>query len=132
MNDENLGSFRDLTASERRALASKAGKASAKKRRQLKTWKEITRAVLAMPLKNGKIDKNIKSIADAKGKNIKVRDAMIIAQVVQAMKGNPKAFEMLLSLSGLFEEEKAEQAAASNPFDGVSTEDIKRLVDGDE
>ena len=117
MNDENLGSFRDLTASERRALASKAGKASAKKRRQLKT---------------GKIDKNIKSIADAKGKNIKVRDAMIIAQVVQAMKGNPKAFEMLLSLSGLFEEEKAEQAAASNPFDGVSTEDIKRLVDGDE
>ena len=132
MGNDNLRSLGTLTMEERREIAKKAGKASVKKRRQLKAWKEITRAVLAMPLKNGKTDKNIKSIADAKGKNIKVQDAMIIAQVVQAMKGNPKAFEMLLSLSGIFEEEKAEQAAASNPFDGVSTEDIKRLVDGDE
>lgn len=112
---------------ERREIAKKAGKASVKKRRQLKAWKEITRAVLAMPLKNGKIDKNIKSIADAKGKNIKVQDAMIIAQVVQAMKGNPKAFEMLLSLSGLMDD----STEAGNPFDGVTTEDLKKLVDND-
>lgn len=132
MGNDNLIPSSSRTPEERREIAKKAGIASGKKRRQLKAWKEITRAVLAMPLKNGKIDKNIKSIADVKGKNIRVQDAMVIAQVMQAMKGNQKAFEMLLSLSGIFEEEKAEQAAASNPFDGVSTEDIKRLVDGDE
>lgn len=71
MGNDNLRSLGTLTTEERREIAKKAGKASVKKRRQLKAWKEITRAVLAMPLKNGKIDKNIKSIADAKGKKKK-------------------------------------------------------------
>lgn len=112
---------------ERREIAKKAGIASGKKRRQLKAWKDITRAVLAMPIKSGKLDKNIKSIADAKGKNIRVQDALVIAQVMQAMKGNPKAFEMLLSLSGLMDD----STEAGNPFDGVTTEDLKKLVDND-
>jgi|GEM_PF-3006742 len=128
MGNDNLIPNDARTPEERRKNARKAGIASGKKRRQLKAWKDITRAVLAMPIKSGKLDKNIKSISDAKGKNIKVQDAMIIAQVVQAMKGNPKAFEMLLSLSGLMDD----STEAGNPFDGVTTEDIKRLVDGDE
>lgn len=46
---------------------------------------------------------------------------------MQAMKGNPKAFEMLLSLSGLMDD----STEAGNPFDGVTTEDLKKLVDND-
>lgn len=127
MGNDNLRSLGTLTMEERREIAKKAGIASGKKRRQLKAWKDITRAVLAMPIKSGKLDKNIKSIADAKGKNIRVQDALVIAQVMQAMKGNPKAFEMLLSLSGLMDD----STEAGNPFDGVTTEDLKKLVDND-
>ncbi len=127
MGNDNLIPNDARTPEERREIAKKAGIASGKKRRQLKAWKDITRAVLAMPIKNGKLDKNIKSIADAKGKNIRVQDALVIAQVMQAMKGNPKAFEMLLSLSGLMDD----STEAGNPFDGVTTEDLKKLVDND-
>nr|DAE71062.1 MAG TPA: hypothetical protein [Caudoviricetes sp.] len=127
MGNDNLRSLGTLTMEERREIAKKAGIASGKKRRQLKAWKDITRAVLAMPIKNGKLDKNIKSIADAKGKNIRVQDVLVIAQVMQAMKGNPKAFEMLLSLSGLMDD----STETGNPFDGVTTEDLKKLVDND-
>lgn len=127
MGNDNLIPSNARTPEERREIAKKAGIASGKKRRQLKTWKDIARAVLAMPIKNGKLDKNIKSIADAKGKNIRVQDALVIAQVMQAMKGNPKAFEMLLSLSGLMDD----STEAGNPFDGVTTEDLKKLVDND-
>lgn len=127
MGNDNLIPSNARTPEERRKNARKAGIASGKKRRQLKAWKDITRAVLAMPIKSGKLDKNIKSITDAKGKNIRVQDALVIAQVMQAMKGSPKAFEMLLSLSGLMDD----STEAGNPFDGVTTEDLKKLVDND-
>ena len=134
MNDENLVSNDKRTPSERRENARKAGKASGRKRRALKNWRELTREVLNMPIKPGKVDQKIKSLAEAKGKNLRVQDAMILAQTVQAMKGNVKAFGLLAELSGLFDDGTPDQQILAVPddtnliipaFDGLSA-DIKR------
>lgn len=134
MNDENLVPNDKRTPSERRENARKAGRASGQKRRALKTWKELTREVLNMPIKPGKVDRKVKSLAEAKGKNLRVQDAMILAQTVQAMKGNTKSFGLLAELSGLFDMEAPTQQPLTVPddttliipaFDGLSA-DIKR------
>lgn len=44
MGNDNLIPSNARTSGERREIAKKAGKASVKKRRQLKAWKDITRA----------------------------------------------------------------------------------------
>lgn len=137
MNDENLNKgdkFKFRSGEEAARNGQKGGQASGRKRRALKTWKELTREVLSMPMKPGKVDKKIKSLAEAKGKNLRVQDAMILAQTVQAMKGDTKAFGMLAELSGLFDMEAPTQQPLTVPddtnliipaFDGLSA-DIKR------
>ena len=137
MNDENLNKgekFKFRSGEEAVRNGQKGGQASGRKRRALKTWKELTREVLSMPMKPGKVDKKIKSLAEAKGKNLRVQDAMILAQTVQAMKGDTKAFGMLAELSGLFDMETPAQQPLAVPddtnliipaFDGLSA-DIKR------
>ena len=134
MNNENLIPSNKRTPSERREIAQKAGRASGKKRRQLKTWKQLAQEVLAMPIKDGKVDKKIKSLADAKGKNLRVQDAMILAQTVQAMKGDTKAFGLIAELSGLFDTDGPDLQPLAVPddtnliipaFDGLAA-DIKR------
>lgn len=100
-NLDNLIPNEQRTPEERRRNASKAGKASGKKRRQLRDWKEVASAVLSLPVKEGAIDKRIKSIAGAKGKNIDAQTAIIMAQVVQAIKGNPKSAQLLLELTNV-------------------------------
>lgn len=49
VNLQNLGSFADLTAEERRAMASKAGKASVAARRARKTMREALMEAMQMP-----------------------------------------------------------------------------------
>ena len=100
-NLDNLIPNEQRTPEERRRNASKAGKASGKKRRQLRDWKEVASAVLSLPVKEGAIDKRIKSIAGVKGKNIDAQTAIIMAQVVQAIKGNPKSAQLLLELTNV-------------------------------
>ncbi|MDY6084631.1 MAG: PBSX family phage terminase large subunit [Dialister sp.] len=110
------------------------GIASGKKRAQLKSWKEVINAFLNTPLKPGRVSGTIKSLAEARGMNLRAQDAMVLMQIAQAMKGNTKAFELLVGLSGLFNEEQGEITPLAIPddtgliipaFDGLAA-DIKR------
>lgn len=98
-NLDNLIPNEQRTPEERRRNAIKAGKASGKKRRQLRDWKEVASTVLSLPLKEGDVDKQVKSIADAKGKNIDAQTAVMIGQVVRAIKGDAKAAEFVFTLT---------------------------------
>lgn len=71
----------------------RGGIASAEARRKKKAMKEIISAVLSMPLKYGKHNdvEDIKNFAALKGKNISVEEAMLIAQIQKAMKGDTAA-----------------------------------------
>lgn len=103
-NEQNLIKNEDLTPSQRRANASKAGKASAKKRAERKTLREE----LLLLLEEGEMQKKI-SLSLLQG----------------ALNGNTKAFEIIRDTIG----EKPKE----NIKVGVSYEDyIKKVEDEEE
>ncbi len=124
-NAENLIPNSERTPSERRANASKAGKASGKARRAKKgLCGEVANLVLDMSVSNGKkVDvKSIKSLAEVSGKNIKVQDALVLTLVKNALAGNIKALQMLIELT-----EQSSQAGATAADDELSAS-LKELA----
>lgn len=69
------------------------GKKSGETKRRKKKMKETLEVLMAMPLKRGKCNdpEQIKAFADLKGKNISVQDAILIAQIQKALKGDDAA-----------------------------------------
>ena len=108
-NEENLKPFGSgkLTESEERELQRKGGKNSGKSRsikaREKEEWAEL----LSLPMKSGKVDK-IKSLADVKGANLTVSKAMKAKIVSEVLKGNLRAYELLLRCVGMDEPEPQE------------------------
>lgn len=97
---DNLNPVR--TEGEARAKGRKGGIASGIARREKKAMKETLEALLSMPLKSGKatdIDA-IKNLAAVKGKNITVQEAIMLAQIQKAMKGDTRAAEFIRDSSG--------------------------------
>jgi hypothetical protein len=123
-NAENLIPNSERTPSERRANASKAGKASGKARRAKRTMREVANLVLDMSVSDGKkVDvKSIKSLAEVSGKNIKVQDALVLTLVKNALAGNIKALQMLIELT-----EQSSQAGATAADDELSAS-LKELA----
>ncbi len=123
-NIENLIPNSERTPSERRANASKAGKASGKARRAKRTMREVANLVLDMSVSDGKkVDvKSIKSLAEVSGKNIKVQDALVLTLVKNALAGNIKALQMLIELT-----EQSSQAGATAADDELSAS-LKELA----
>ena len=110
-NEENLkplGSDK-LTKSEQREIQRKGGIASGKARsikaREKAEWEEL----LNLPMKSGKVDK-IKSLADVKGANLTVSKAMKAKIVSEVLKGNLRAYELLLRCVGIDEPEPQESS----------------------
>ena len=98
-NEENL---KTPTTKEARERGAKGGVASGKARREKKLMRETLETLLGMPLKNGKSAsvEDIKSLAAVKGKNISVQEAILIAQVQKAMKGDTRAAEYVRDTIG--------------------------------
>ena len=102
MAKDNLIPQSERTKEEQRKVARKGGIASGKARREKKAMKDTLETLLSMPLKDDKaVDvENIKSIAALKGKNITVQEAIMLAQIQKAMKGDTKAAEYIRDTSG--------------------------------
>lgn len=106
-NEQNL---KTPSPSEARSRGRKGGIASGKARREKKLFKETLETLLDMPMKSGKdisVD-DIKNFAEIKGKNISVQEAILIAQVQKAMKGDTRAAEYLRDTIGQRPTEKIE------------------------
>jgi len=90
---EDLIPQSERTKEEQKAIARMGGIASGKARREKKKMRETLEMLLSMPLNNKKaVDvEDVRSFAALKGKNISVQDAMLIAQVQKAMKGDTQA-----------------------------------------
>ena len=129
---ENLKPVR--TKSEARERGKKGGIASGEKRREKKAMKETLETLLQMPLKSGKavnLDK-IKDIAALKGKNITVQEAIMLAQIQKAIKGDTKAAEYVRDTSGNKLKEGVELSGGiNNPFTGLSTDELRKLISDD-
>lgn len=99
---DNLIPQSERTKEEQRRIARSGGIASGKARREKKAMRETLEALLSMPMKGGKAAdiEAIKNFAELKGKNITVQDAMVIAMLQKAMKGNVTAAEWIRDTAG--------------------------------
>ena len=72
--------------------------------------------IVKMTLHEGKADK-IKNLADAKGANLTVSDALLLKLITMALSGNIKAMNKLMELIGMDSQEPPEAPqSASNSF----------------
>lgn len=90
------------SSEEARKNGAKGGIASGKARREKKAMKDTLETLLAMPLKDGLAAglEEIQSLASVKGKNITVQEAIMLAQIQKAMKGDTRAAEYIRDTSG--------------------------------
>lgn len=131
---DNLIPQSERTKSEQRKIAQKGGIASGKARREKKLMRETFDTLLSMPLKNGKLVnvEEIRSFAALKGKNISVQEAIMIAQIQKAMKGDTRAAEYVRDTIGQKPVDNVVMGGeVNNPFSGLSTEDLKKLIDSE-
>lgn len=94
--------FQNMTPEQRRENGRKGGIASGEAKRKKKAMKDRLEILLEMPLKSGKISdiEAIKNFAMLKGKNITVYDAMMIAQIQKALKGDTTAAAFVRDTAG--------------------------------
>lgn len=99
-NEQNLDPVQSKDEARKRGRA--GGIASGKARREKKKMRETLEILLSMPMKNGKFAdvESIRNFAALKGKNISVQDAIMIAQIQKAMKGDTKAAEYVRDTIG--------------------------------
>jgi len=129
-NESNLQPVQTTEEAKKRGRA--GGIASGKAKREKKLMRETLDMMLSMSLKNGKsVDvESIKNFAALKGKNISVQEAILIAQIQKAMKGDTKAAEYVRDTIG---QKPTDMLAVNaeiknNPFEGMSTDELRELV----
>ena len=92
--------LRTPTTEEARRIGRKGGIASGKARRERKALNDTLNELFSMPLKDGTVNdlESIQSLASMKGKNITVQEAVVLAQIQKALKGDQRAARLLFEL----------------------------------
>ena len=88
------------TREQHSADSRKAGKASGESRNINAEMRKKLEQIVKMTLREGKADK-IKNLADAKGANLTISDALLVKLVTMALSGNIKAMGKLMELLGM-------------------------------
>ena len=99
-NEQNLIPNSERSPSEVRENGRKGGKRSGEVRSANAEMRKRLEQIVKMTLKEGKADK-IKNLADAKGANLTVSDALLVKLVTMALSGNIKAMNKLIELLGM-------------------------------
>ena len=99
-NEQNLIPNSMRSPSEVRENGRKGGIKSGEVRSANAEMRKRLEQIVKMTLKEGKADK-IKNLADAKGANLTVSDALIVKLVTMALSGNIKAMNKLMDLMGM-------------------------------
>ena len=102
--------FSLMTPEQRRENGRKGGIASGEAKRAKKQMKERLEVLLELSMKAGKSTdiESIKNFAALKGKNITVQDAMLIAQIQKALKGDTNAAVFVRDTAGQNPTQKVE------------------------
>lgn len=113
-----------ITTDEARKRGRAGGLKSGEARRRKKAMREVCEIVLAMPLKSLADAKaidlaDICSLAETKGMNITVQDAIVLKQIQLALMGSHKSFELIRDTVGEKPKERVE----------TSTETLDKLDD---
>lgn len=108
-----------MTPEQRRENGRKGGIASGEAKRRKKAMRERLEILLDLPMKSGKLKdvEEIKNFAALKGKNITVQDAMMIAQIQKALKGDTTAATFIRDTAG--------QKPSRDEWEGFSEDDLE-------
>ena len=100
-NEQNLKPFTsDQSREEAKKNGAKGGKKSGEVRSMNAEMRKRLEQIVKMTIKEGKADK-IKNLADAKGANLTISDALLVKLVTMALGGNIKAMNKLMELLGM-------------------------------
>ena len=122
MNDENLRKYAEMTESEKAEWHSIGGTASAKKRRQKKTFAETLRAVLASEYPVEEAKQKLQSM----GLDGTWMDQLSQAQVDKASRGDTEAFRAVRDTIGENPRQAVDVGLTSGPVSGM---DLTQLSD---
>lgn len=122
MNDENLRKYAEMTESEKAEWHSIGGTASAKKRRQKKTFAETLRAVLASEYPVEEAKQKLQSM----GLDGTWMDQLSQAQVDKASRGDTEAFRAVRDTIGENPKQAVDVGLTSGPVSGM---DLSQLSD---
>lgn len=117
--DENLVPLKSRTTAEQRRIQKAGGIASGISRRRKRDMQQALNAILDMPLKKGKLQQ-IRNLSEVKGKNITAEQAMLLAMVNKALKGDVRAATWVRDTAGC------------KPIDRVEIDEITTAVLTDE
>ena len=126
--------FLKMTPEQRAECGRKGGIAKREVVRKRKEMKETLDILLSMPMKkNGKVysAEELKSFADLKGKNITIDQAMMVCLVQKALKGDLSAITMIRDTIGEKPAEKVEATVTKNPFDELTADELRKLIERD-
>lgn len=96
---ENLIPFNERSEEEHRKIASKGGIKSGETRRQKRAIKDIANTILGLPNTNPNNIKQIEELGIDK-EDIDNQTVMVVALMSKAFKGDTKAFNSLMSITG--------------------------------
>ena len=124
-NEQNL---RPPTSEEARERGRKGGKASAKKRKQNKTFKEIINKFLDGQVSDERLKQQMIEFGFA-DKEVSNKSCAVFALWKEAIKGNTKAFELLRDTIGEKPQDKVNiSGEVNNPFSGMTTEELRKIL----
>lgn len=125
--------FSEMSKEELSACGKVGGRLSGETRRKKQGMKDSLEILLSMPVKNGKqCDvESVRNFASLKGKNITVEQAMLIAQIQKALRGDTQALQFIRDTSGQKPEDNYNitgQIGVDNPYDELSVDELKALA----
>lgn len=124
----NTNNLKPLTTEKAREIGRKGGKASAEKRRQNKTFKEIINKFLDGKLEQEELKQQMLNFGFA-DEEISNKSAVVFSLWKEAVKGNTKATEILRDTIGEKPVEKQEiKGEINNPFAGLSTDELRKIL----
>lgn len=98
MNEENIKKYNEQrSTNEARENGKKGGVASGQSRRRKKYLKDTVNMLLALPIHPGSLNK-LDSLETINDKNVTVEERLVLKQIEKALKGDPKAFSMIMAL----------------------------------
>lgn len=96
------GNIKRLTPEEARERGRNGGIASGKAKRKKKAMKETLEVLLSLNMENGDaVDlEKLQSFAGIRGENVNVQEAILLKQIMKAIKGDTRAAEYIRDTSG--------------------------------
>lgn len=117
MNEQNLKPNSERTPSERKQLASKAGKASGKARREKRTMKQLLEIALSLMVTN------------KRGETASRKEVIAIQLVNRAASGDLKAIDLLTKLIGeQIVRQETQVTVKKDKFDDMSAQELTEMA----